>query len=45
MIKHDEKYAGETAASKIQRIGAELAKISADSILTSKLDEVACKIE
>lgn len=38
---HDEKYAGESATSKMQRVLAEVEKADADSIFIPSLDEIA----
>ena len=38
---HDEKYAGESASSKISRVMAEVNKAGADAIFLTALDEIA----
>ena len=38
---HDEKFAGESAASKIQRVMAEVDKLGADAVFIPALDEIA----
>lgn len=43
VFRHEDKYVGQTAAEKIAEIGKELKLISSSAILTSKLDEIACK--